>query len=77
MKANEFAIFGCGTVGGGVAQIVLELQEKLKERASTSICLKKIVELEPAKAFRAFFNTLSYFCGMAAAYLGRSKSAYR
>jgi homoserine dehydrogenase len=63
MKAMNIAIFGCGTVGGGVAQIVLELQESLKERASTSICLKKIVELEPAKASERFSIPLSYFCG--------------
>ncbi len=63
MKAMNIAILGCGTVGGGVAQIVLELQESLKERASTSICLKKIVELEPAKASERFSIPLSYFCG--------------
>lgn len=42
------AILGCGTVGGGVARILLEQKEALRERAGVEIVLARIVDLMPA-----------------------------
>jgi len=41
------AILGCGTVGGGVARILLEQQAALRERAGREVELARIVDLFP------------------------------
>lgn len=63
METLNIAIFGCGTVGGGVAKIITEINDDLTSRANTKIVLKKIVELCPAKAAERFNLPLSLFCG--------------
>jgi homoserine dehydrogenase len=63
METLNIAILGCGTVGGGVAQILSELEKELTVRANTQIALKKIVELEPVKASERFSIPLHLFCG--------------
>ena len=63
METLNIAIFGCGTVGGGVAKIIKEINDDLTSRANTKIVLKKIVELCPTKAAERFNLPLSLFCG--------------
>ena len=63
MDTLNIAIFGCGTVGGGVAQIISEINNDLSMRARTKIVLRKIVELCPAKASERFNIPLDLFCG--------------
>jgi len=41
------AILGCGTVGGGVARILLEQRDALSARAGRDVTLAKIVDLFP------------------------------
>lgn len=50
MKTFKVAILGCGTVGGGVARIILENAEILKRRAGVTIELAAILDLFPAAA---------------------------
>lgn len=63
MDTLNIAIFGCGTVGGGVAQIISEINNDLSMRARTKIVLKQIVELCPATAAERFNIPLDLFCG--------------
>ena len=63
MDTLNIAILGCGTVGGGVAQILTEINNELSLRAGTKIVLKKIIELCPAKASERFNIPLDLFCG--------------
>ena len=63
MDTLNIAILGCGTVGGGVAQIITEINNDLSIRARTKIVLKKIVELYPGKASEKFNLPLGLFCG--------------
>jgi homoserine dehydrogenase len=63
MKNFTVAILGCGTVGSGVAKILLDMQTTLSDRASRSIELKTIVDLFPAKSAQAYAIPLSLFCG--------------
>ncbi len=63
MKDFNIAILGCGTVGGGVARILLDIQEKLSDRASKNIRIAKIVELEPAAASARHSIPIEYFAG--------------
>lgn len=46
----RIAILGCGTVGGGVARILLEQRDVLAERAGREIAIARIVDLLPEKA---------------------------
>jgi homoserine dehydrogenase len=46
------AILGCGTVGGGVARILLEQRESLAQRAGREIVLASIVDLFPGRSSR-------------------------
>jgi len=64
MESINIAIIGCGTVGGGVARIILDMQTELATRAGKKITLKKIVELFPSIAMQRFNIDRSYFCGM-------------
>jgi homoserine dehydrogenase len=63
MDSLNIAILGCGTVGGGVARIITEINNDLSVRARTKIVLRKIVELCPAKASERFDLPLDLFCG--------------
>jgi len=63
MDRLNIAILGCGTVGGGVAQIITEINRDLSIRAKTQIVLKKIVELSPVKASERFNLPIGLFCG--------------
>ena len=63
MERLNIAILGCGTVGGGVAQIITEINNDLSVRAKTEIVLKQIVEISPAIAAERFNLPLSLFCG--------------
>jgi homoserine dehydrogenase len=63
MDTLNIAILGCGTVGGGVAQIISEINSDISKRAGTKIVLRKIVELCPAVASERFNIPLDLFCG--------------
>lgn len=63
MDTLNIAILGCGTVGGGVARIITEINNDLSIRARTKIVLKQIVELCPSKAADRFNLPLDLFCG--------------
>lgn len=59
----NIAIFGCGTVGGGVARILSEMKNELSERAQGEIHLKRIVELFPETASERFGISPELFAG--------------
>lgn len=63
MNNLNIAILGCGTVGGGVARILSEINKELSQRANTQLVLQKIVELCPTKAAERFGLPLNLFCG--------------
>ena len=63
MKDFKIAILGCGTVGGGVARILLDLQSELAGRSSQKILLVKIIELLPKKASDRFGIPMKFFAG--------------
>lgn len=63
MKIINVAILGCGTVGGGVARIITEINSDLNIRANAQINLKKIVELSPKNAVKRFNLPIELFCG--------------
>jgi homoserine dehydrogenase len=46
------AILGCGTVGGGVARILLEQRDALRDRAGREVVLARIVDLTPEASSR-------------------------
>jgi homoserine dehydrogenase len=76
MKILNLAILGCGTVGGGVAQILTEMNDELSVRAGTRIVIRKIVELCPEKAAERFHLPLSLFCGGGADLTGEEANGY-
>src|SRR5688572_27000717 len=45
--AFRVALLGCGTVGGGVARILLEQRDALRQRAGREVELARIVDLCP------------------------------
>lgn len=61
MKDFNIAILGCGTVGGGVAKILLEMKETLP--INHKIRLIKIVDLFPKQASKRFDIPIELFCG--------------
>lgn len=63
MNTLNIAILGCGTVGGGVAQIISEINNELSVKANAKIVLRKIVELCPVVASERFKLPLELFCG--------------
>lgn len=63
MNSIKVAIIGCGTVGGGVAQILTELDSQISRRSHNPIVLKKIVELDAPAAAERFKLPLNLFCG--------------
>lgn len=63
MESLNIAILGCGTVGGGVARIITEMNNELALRANKKINIKQIVELNPQIAAKRFNLPLDLFCG--------------
>ena len=63
MKPFNIAILGCGTVGSGVAKILLDLGESLSYRSSRAIELRKIVDLFPRKNSENYNIPHDLFCG--------------
>ena len=63
MKSFNVAILGCGTVGGGVAKILLDMKDTLSKRADIDINLKKIVDMFPKRSAERHNIPLSLFCG--------------
>lgn len=63
MKPFNIAIIGCGTVGGGVAKIIQEINDSLEERAGREVKVTKIVELNPSAAIERFGLPQDIFCG--------------
>ena len=63
METLNIAILGCGTVGGGVARIITEINNDLSVRARIKIVLKQIVELCPKVASEKYNIPLDLFCG--------------
>jgi homoserine dehydrogenase len=49
MEPLGIALIGCGTVGSGVAQLLLEQPERLAARAGRPLALRRVVVREPAK----------------------------
>jgi homoserine dehydrogenase len=76
METLNIALLGCGTVGGGVAQIISEMEKDLEIRANKKIVLKKIVELDPAKASERFSIPLNLFCGTGKALTSTEANRY-
>ncbi|MDP2115454.1 MAG: homoserine dehydrogenase, partial [Bacteroidota bacterium] len=76
MKTINIAILGCGTVGGGVAKIIAEINNELMMRAKTKIVLTKIVELCPAQAAERFNIPLNLFCGGGKDLSGKEANEY-
>ncbi|MBN1116139.1 MAG: homoserine dehydrogenase [Bacteroidales bacterium] len=63
MNPFKIAIIGCGTVGGGVAKIIKEINSTLSDRAGKLIVLDKIVELNATVAIERFGIDKKHFCG--------------
>lgn len=63
MNSFNVAILGCGTVGSGVAKILLDIPEELKERSYQKIVLRKIVDLYPKKSSQTYNIPLTLFSG--------------
>ncbi|MBW8330699.1 MAG: homoserine dehydrogenase [Prolixibacteraceae bacterium] len=76
METINIAILGCGTVGGGVAQIITEINNVLSMRAKTKIVLTKIVELFPVQASERFNIPLGLFCGGGKDLSGKEANEY-
>ncbi len=49
MEPLNIALIGCGTVGGGVAKLLLEHPERLAACAGRPLVLKRIVVKDPSK----------------------------
>lgn len=60
------AILGCGTVGGGVARILLEQREALRERVGREVELTRIVDLFPAQSAERHGIPLDLYAGSGA-----------
>src|SRR5262245_41139548 len=45
----NIALVGCGTVGGGVARLLLEQPDRLAARAGRPLVLRRVVVRDPAK----------------------------
>lgn len=63
MNPFNIAIIGCGTVGGGVAKIIQEINGSLVERAGRALKVTKVVELNPEAAMARFGLPQDIFCG--------------
>src|SRR5438132_4223180 len=49
MDPLNIALIGCGTVGSGVAKLLLEQPERLAARAGRRLLLKRVVVKDPRK----------------------------
>src|SRR5260370_20258378 len=49
MEPLGIALIGCGTVGSGVARLLLEQPERLAARAARSLVLRRVVVRDPNK----------------------------
>jgi homoserine dehydrogenase len=49
MEPFGIALIGCGTVGGGVARLLLEQNERLSARAGRPLVLRRVVVRDPAR----------------------------
>jgi len=63
MKDFNIAILGCGTVGSGVAKILLDINDDISKKSGVNINLKKIVELNPQEVSKEKNIPLNLFCG--------------
>ena len=63
MDSFNIAIFGCGTVGGGVAKIILENETLLAARAGKPLRIVKIVDLFPKNSSERHEIPRELFCG--------------
>ena len=63
MKTFSIAILGCGTVGSGVAKILLEMEKVLSDRSSRAVKLRSIVDLFPKRNSEKYNIPLDLFCG--------------
>src|SRR5882724_10394742 len=50
MEPYGIALIGCGTVGSGVAKLLLEHPERLAARAGRPLVLRRVVVLHPDKS---------------------------
>src|SRR5579884_2351242 len=50
MDPYGIALVGCGTVGQGVAKLLLEQPQRLAARAGRKLALRKVVVRDPSKA---------------------------
>jgi homoserine dehydrogenase len=76
MNTINIAILGCGTVGGGVAQIITEINKELVIRSDAKLTLNKIVELNPTIAAERFHLPMELFCGSGKNLSPQEASAY-
>lgn len=63
MNKFRIAILGCGTVGGGVAKILLDNAELLQTRSGSTLELVKILDLFPLASSRRHGINRALFCG--------------
>lgn len=63
MKNFNIAILGCGTVGSGVAKIIMDLKHELSANTNASIEIKKIVDIYPKKSSANYNIPLNLYCG--------------
>lgn len=63
MESFNIAILGCGTVGSGVAKILLDMGDELSKKSGQKIVLTKIVDLFPQKSAAEYNIPLNLFCG--------------
>ncbi len=63
MENFNIAILGCGTVGSGVAKILLDLKSEINEKSHHNLELIKIVDLFPKKNAQSYNLPLELFCG--------------
>src|SRR5437868_4614497 len=54
MEPLGIALIGCGTVGTGVARLLLEQPERLAARAGRKLLLRKIVVRDPTRTRSGF-----------------------
>jgi homoserine dehydrogenase len=49
MKTIHVGLLGCGTVGTGVAKILIEKQELIRQRVGAAICLKHVADIDTTR----------------------------
>lgn len=76
MKTFKVAIFGCGTVGGGVAKILLDNKATLEARSGIQIELVKILDMFPEASARRHGLDRALFCGKEAELTSAQTAAF-